>query len=82
MFEYRAFLIKYAEIGVKGKNRFLFEDALVGQIEHSLKSVEGRFRVYKQPGRIFVEVGKGDFDYDGAITALKRVMGILSICPV
>ena len=47
MFEYRAFLIKYAEIGVKGKNRFLFEDALVGQIEHSLKSVEGRFRVVR-----------------------------------
>lgn len=28
---YRSFLIKYAEIGVKGKNRYLFEDALVKQ---------------------------------------------------
>ena len=26
---YKAFLIKYGEIGVKGKNRYLFEDALV-----------------------------------------------------
>ena len=25
---FTAFLIKYAEIGVKGKNRYLFEDAL------------------------------------------------------
>ena len=25
---YKAFLIKYAEIGIKGKNRHLFEDAL------------------------------------------------------
>ena len=26
--EFKSFLIKYAEIGVKGKNRYLFEDAL------------------------------------------------------
>ena len=34
---YKAFLIKYGEIGVKGKNRFIFEDALVRQIKFSLK---------------------------------------------
>ena len=28
---YKAFLIKYAEIGIKGKNRYMFEDALVRQ---------------------------------------------------
>ena len=37
---YRAFLIKYAEIGLKGKNRYLFEDALVAQIRHALKGVD------------------------------------------
>ena len=26
---FKSFLIKYAEIGVKGKNRYLFENALV-----------------------------------------------------
>ena len=31
---YKAFLIKYAEIGVKGKNRDLFEEALVRQIKY------------------------------------------------
>ena len=82
MFEYRAFLIKYAEIGVKGKNRYLFEDALVGQIANALKKIEGNYKVYKQPGRVFVEAGKGDIDYDGALNALKRVMGVLHICPV
>ena len=25
--EFKAFLIKYAEIGIKGKNRYMFEDA-------------------------------------------------------
>ena len=28
---FHAFLIKYAEIAIKGKNRYLFEDALVKQ---------------------------------------------------
>ena len=38
--KYRSFLIKYAEIGVKGKNRYLFEDALVKQIHHRLKNLQ------------------------------------------
>ena len=33
---FHAFLIKYGEIGIKGKNRYLFEDALVKQIRHAL----------------------------------------------
>lgn len=81
MYNYHAFLIKYAEIGVKGKNKYLFEDALVGQVENALRPVEGNFRVFKQPGRVFVET-KGNFDYDGAVEALKRVFGIEYICPV
>ncbi len=81
MYNYHAFLIKYAEIGIKGKNRYLFEDALVGQVEKSLVKVEGHFKVFKQPGRVFVEA-KGEFDFDGAVEALKRVFGIEYICPV
>ena len=34
--DFHAFLIKYAEIGIKGKNRYLFEDALCKQIRRSL----------------------------------------------
>ena len=34
---YQSFLIKYAEIGTKGKNRYLFEDALIKQIKNALK---------------------------------------------
>ena len=37
---YKAFLIKYGEIGVKGKNRYLFEDALVRQIRYALKKTD------------------------------------------
>ena len=34
---FHSFLIKYGEIGIKGKNRYLFEDALVRQIRFALK---------------------------------------------
>ena len=38
---YKSFLIKYAEIAIKGKNRYLFEDALVQNIRYHLERVEG-----------------------------------------
>ncbi len=77
---YKAFLIKYAEIGIKGKNRYLFEDALVGQISYALRNVEGDFFVHRQQGRVFVEV-QSDYDYDETIEALSHVFGITGICP-
>lgn len=78
---FRMFLIKYAEIGVKGKNRYLFEDALIAQIKRTLRRVEGRFSVTKESGRIYVEA-VSEFDYDETVTALKTVFGIVGICPV
>ncbi len=77
---YQAFLIKYSEIGVKGKNRFMFEDALVRQIKRALYSVDGDFIVKKQSGRVFISV-EGDYDYDEAVDALQHVFGISAICP-
>ena len=47
---FHAFLIKYAEIAIKGKNRYLFEDALVKQIRIALSRVEGEFEVKKNRG--------------------------------
>ena len=79
--KYRSFLIKYAEIGVKGKNRYLFEDALVKQINHRLKNLEGKFEVTKEAGRIYAEASE-DFDYDEVIDALQHVFGIVGICPM
>ncbi len=79
--KYQSFLIKYAEIGTKGKNRFMFEDALIKQIRYALKSVDGQFDVTKESGRIYV-LADGDYDYDDVIEALKRVFGIADICPM
>ncbi len=78
---FHAFLIKYGEIGIKGKNRYLFENALVRQIRHSLKTVDGEFDVYKEQGRIFVQC-QGEFDFDETVEALQRVFGIVGICPM
>lgn len=79
--QYQSFLIKYAEIGVKGKNRYLFEDALVSQIRHSLSRVEGDFTVAKESGRIYA-TAQSDYDFDEAVEALKRIFGIAAICPM
>ena len=78
---YSAFLIKYAEIATKGKNRYLFEDALVHNINFQLKNVDGKFNVRKEQGRIYVETD-GEYDYEETVAALKRVFGIVGICPV
>lgn len=78
---FKAFLIKYGEIGIKGKNRYLFEDALVKQIRHALKEVEGEFLVHKEQGRIYVDCLSA-FDFEETVEALQRVFGIVGICPV
>ena len=78
---FKTFLIKYGEIGIKGKNRYLFEDALVKQIRHALKRVEGEFEVRKEQGRIYVDC-LDEYDFDEVVEALQRVFGIVGICPV
>ena len=79
--EFKSFLIKYAEIGIKGKNKYLFEDALVRQINLALKRVEGEFKVYREVGRIYADA-LGEYDYDDVIAALTKVFGIVGICPL
>ncbi len=77
---YRAFLIKYAEIGLKGKNRSYFEDCLCKQIRNNLRSL-GEYVVTKEQGRIFVECPE-DYDYEDTVEALGKVFGIASFSPV
>ena len=78
---FTAFLIKYAEIGVKGRNRYMFEDALVDQIRFALDKVDGEFKIRKTQGRIYVDA-VSEFDSDETVDALKKVFGISGICPM
>ncbi|MGN0170050.1 MAG: tRNA uracil 4-sulfurtransferase ThiI [Lachnospiraceae bacterium] len=78
---YQSFLIKYGEIAIKGKNRHLFEDALVSHLAHALKPVEGEFEIWKEQGRIYVDA-RGEYDYDHAVQAMTRVFGVVGVCPM
>ena len=73
-------LIKYSEIGVKGKNRYVFEDMLVKNMKSALKVLDGEYEVRKAQGRMYVNCEENDLDE--AIEALKKVFGIAWICPV
>ncbi|MDF2588268.1 MAG: thiI [Anaerocolumna sp.] len=77
---YNAFLIKYAEIGTKGKNRYIFENALKDHIKNNLKDL-GDYLVTKEQGRIYVECPDG-YDYEETVEAIKCVFGVAQICPV
>lgn len=77
---YKMFLIKYAEIGTKGKNRYVFEETMCKRMRSRLKPL-GKFEIKREYGRIFV-CALSDYDFDDVMTALKGVFGIAGICPV
>ena len=78
---FHSLLLKYGEIGVKGKNRYLFEDMLVQRVNEALAHAAGTFTTRKEQGRIYVDC-QGEFDLDEAVEALQCVFGIVGICPV
>ena len=78
---FHTFLLKYGEIGIKGKNRYLFEDALVRRVKKALEDVDGTFQVYKSQARIYVDCSE-EYDYEEAVEQLTRVFGLVGICPV
>ncbi len=78
---YRAFLIKYAEIAIKGKNRYVFENILKDNIRRALDKLMEGYTVSKEQGRVFIECPEG-FDYEDTIDALQHVFGVAGICPV
>lgn len=77
---YRAFLIKYGEIGLKGKNRHVFENILCGQLKYHLREL-GDFEVSREQGRIFISCPE-QYDYDATVEELQKVFGVTGICPV
>ena len=78
--KYKAFLIKYAEIGIKGKNRYVFEDALCDRIAEKLAKVAEGFEVIREQGRLKVNC-PDEYDYDEAVEQMKKVFGVWEICP-
>ena len=75
---YNVLIAKYGEIGVKGKNIYLFENKLIKNIKNMLKPL-GNFNVYKEYGRIYVDLE--DYDYEEVIEEVRKVFGIVGVCP-
>ncbi len=75
---YNVLIAKYGEIGVKGKNRYIFENKLIRNIRTMLKPL-GTFDVYKEYGRIYINVE--DSNYRQVIEEVRKVFGIVGVCP-
>lgn len=73
-------LVKYGEIAMRGKNRYLIENRLIWTIIKRLKPYEG-YRVYKEQGRILVVNEAGEFDYDTVISIVLNILGVTAVCP-
>ena len=75
---YNILIAKYGEIGVKGKNRYLFENKLIKNIKNILKPL-GDFKAYKEYGRMYVDLE--DYDYEEVVEEVRKVFGIVGVCP-
>ncbi|MGC8687038.1 MAG: tRNA uracil 4-sulfurtransferase ThiI [Thermoplasmata archaeon] len=67
-------IIRYDEIGLKGKNRIFFEKMLMKNIENQLKKIGYESKVYRIRGRIVIES-------DAPIEIYKKIFGIRSFSP-
>ncbi|MDA3733617.1 tRNA 4-thiouridine(8) synthase ThiI [Niameybacter massiliensis] len=72
------FLVKYGELAIKGKNRFIFENRLVATIRKNLKPI-GKFEVRKEQGRITVEPADNSIEPEVIMERLSRIFGIIGI---
>ena len=71
----KVIIVKYGEIGLKRKNRYYFENILVGNIKKRLKEYD--VKVFKTHGRIYVE--NVDENLEEISALLKEIFGIVAI---
>ncbi len=74
----KVILVRYGEIILKGLNRPVFEDKLMGNIKKSLYGF-GKINVIRSQARIFIEPFEESFDFEGAVARLIKVFGIVSV---
>lgn len=74
-------MIKYGELGLKGKNKNQFINRLVKNIEKAIADLPER-KVSVSLGRITVPIAATPGDMEAVVERLQRVFGIYAICPV
>jgi len=71
-------IIKYGEIALRGKNRYIYENMLMDAVRKNLAGC-GDFWVHKEQGRFVVE-WNDDADFARVIPLVSCIFGITSVC--
>lgn len=74
-------LLRFGEVGLKGKNRSYFINALIANVRRALAPVLGDVRITSPYGRIFVDL-PDNCDLEDVRGAMQRVFGLVSCSPV
>lgn len=74
-------LVRYGEIMLKGLNRHVFEDKLIGNIKNSIYK-SGKVKVIKSQGRIYIEPEEENYDFDAVLQKISKIFGVVSVSPV
>ncbi|PYG87531.1 thiamine biosynthesis protein ThiI [Ruminiclostridium sufflavum DSM 19573] len=74
-------LVRYGEIILKGLNRPVFEEKLVGNIKKAIYKF-GKSKVLKSQGRIYIEPEEENYDFDMVLHKVIKVFGVVSVSPV
>ena len=77
----KGLLVKYGEIAIRGKNRFLFENQLIASIRKNIDDLDPGHFIKKEQGRFIIYNKDGETDVEGLIERVKVVYGILGVCP-
>lgn len=72
-----AYIIRYNEIGLKGKNRSFFEDTLIKNIKYNLRTIQDSVEIKKTRGRILL-LGCLESSVEGLNSKLSKIAGIHS----
>lgn len=74
-------LVRYGEIILKGLNRPVFEEKLIGNIKSAIYKF-GKAKVSKSQGRIYIEPLDDNYDFEQVLQKVTKVFGIVSVSPV
>lgn len=72
-------VLRYGELALKGKNRDVFENALIRDVKDRLSHLDD-IVLKRHHGRMYVDCQ--DYDYDEVADILTNTFGIVSISPV
>ena len=78
---YDKVLVRFGEVGLKGKNRAFFINSLARNIRCSLKQLGPGYSVSAPYGRLFVDLPP-EHDFNAVSAALQKVFGLVSFSPV